>query len=238
MADPDKTLELVERAIELGNGGDPEDFNEWRETARVALRLALGEDDPTLTRFDAIKYSLGMWTNSTPRSAFDAARRRGVQRALALLSAVRTELEVRQPSSPSVNVSALHPWVAGMAASLWAGGYHRQAVEEAARSVEVHLRAKLALPGGTGAPLVTNAFSLKDARPGDPRLRSREFVEGSESWTNAHEGAMLFGRGCMMRVRNLYSHGHEPSEQEALEALAALSLLARWIDQAEVDSLP
>jgi len=40
----------------------------------------------------------------------------------------------------------------------------------------------------------------------------------------------------MMRVRNLYAHGHEPTEQEALEALAALSLLARWIDDADVGS--
>ncbi len=47
---------------------------------------------------------------------------------------------------------------------------------------------------------------------------------------------MSFGRGCMMRVRNLYSHGHEPTEQEALEALAALSLLARWIDDAGVET--
>lgn len=45
---------------------------------------------------------------------------------------------------------------------------------------------------------------------------------------------MAFGRGCMMRIRNLYTHGQEPSEQEALEALAALSLLARWCDNTVV----
>lgn len=45
---------------------------------------------------------------------------------------------------------------------------------------------------------------------------------------------MSFGQGCMKRIRNLYVHGHEPSEDEALEALAALSLLARWIDEAAV----
>lgn len=37
-----------------------------------------------------------------------------------------------------------------------------------------------------------------------------------------------------MRIRNLYSHG-EPDPEHALEALAALSLLARWIDDAEVE---
>lgn len=137
--------------------------------------------------------------------------------------------------SATVDVGALHPWVAGMATTLWSGGHRRQAVEEAARSIEVQLRAKLGIPSGTGAPLVTSAFSPKDARPGEPRLRFTEFPTGSESWTNAHEGAMAFGRGCMMRIRNLYNHGHEPSDQEALEALASLSLLARWIDESEVD---
>jgi hypothetical protein len=39
----------------------------------------------------------------------------------------------------------------------------------------------------------------------------------------------------MMRVRNMYTHGHEPAEHEPQEALAALSLLARWIDDAEVE---
>jgi len=234
-ADPARARELIGRAIDLANDGDPQDFNEWQEKSRVALRVALGEEDPTLGRFDEIRYSLSMYAMDTPDSAFDAARRAGVRRAVALLAAVRTELELMQPSAPSVDVAALHPWVGGMAASLWAGGHHRQAVEEAARSVEVQLRAKLGLSGGTGAPLVTNAFSSKDPKPGEPRLRFREFVEGSEGWTNAHEGAMAFGRGCMMRIRNLYAHGQEPEEQEALESLAALSLLARWIDQAEVE---
>jgi hypothetical protein len=46
---------------------------------------------------------------------------------------------------------------------------------------------------------------------------------------------MFFAQGCMMRIRNLFEHhDDEPSEQVALECLAALSLLARWIDEAEV----
>lgn len=46
---------------------------------------------------------------------------------------------------------------------------------------------------------------------------------------------MHYGRGCMMRIRNLVEHHHdELPEQEALECLASLSLLARWIDEAVV----
>lgn len=41
-------------------------------------------------------------------------------------------------------------------------------------------------------------------------------------------------RGCFLRIRNLYTHNQGDTEQEDLEALAALSLLARWIDSAEI----
>ena len=39
----------------------------------------------------------------------------------------------------------------------------------------------------------------------------------------------------MQRIRNLYTHNAGRNEQEDLEALTALSLLARWIDDAEVE---
>jgi hypothetical protein len=49
---------------------------------------------------------------------------------------------------------------------------------------------------------------------------------------------MNFGAGCFMAIRNPVGHlpndEHELTEQEALERFAALSLLARWIDQAGV----
>jgi hypothetical protein len=145
------------------------------------------------------------------------------------------ESDQRVLAGSSFDDLRLHPWVARAAASLWETGHRRQAVEEAARSIETHLRARLNVDGGTGARLVTDAFTTSDPRPGRPRLRFRQVAPRSESWTNAHEGAMSFGRGCMMRVRNMYTHGHEPAEHEPQEALAALSLLARWIDDAEVE---
>lgn len=225
---------LLSRAIELAKNGSPANFASWHETARMALRVTYGEGDKMLERFDAIKYRPGFYSSDTPRSVFENARRAGVQLAIALLNAAVDETRALVPPIVSVDLGLLHPWVAGVATSLWNGGHHRQAVEEASRQVEVQLRAKLGLDGKTGASLVTEAFSPRDPTASSPRLRFNEFPLGSESWTNAHEGAMSFGRGCMMRVRNLYTHGHEPTKQEALESLAALSLLARWIDEAVV----
>src|SRR4051794_26121478 len=101
-ADVTRARELLRQAVELANDGNPSNFNEWLETARVALRVAVGEGDPMLERFDAIKYSLGIWTDSTPQSAFDNARRAGVRRASAILKAAQTELDVSNPNAPTV----------------------------------------------------------------------------------------------------------------------------------------
>jgi len=49
-------------------------------------------------------------------------------------------------------------------------------------------------------------------------------------------GALSFGVGCFQAIRNRVGHlpdeRHTLTEQDALQRLAALSLLARWIEQA------
>jgi hypothetical protein len=130
--------------------------------------------------------------------------------------------------------ASMHAWVAEVAESLWADGHYRQAVCDAARAIEVKLRSKLCVQGKTAAKMVTEAFGARPPQPGSPRLRFMGFEPGSDDWVNAHEGALFFGRGCMMRIRNLWTHGYEPGIDEAADALAALSLLARWIDDAQV----
>jgi hypothetical protein len=53
------------------------------------------------------------------------------------------------------------------------------------------------------------------------------------------QGVSDFGAGCFSAIRNPL--GHRPNEeveldeQTALERLAALSLLVRWIDEAQVE---
>jgi len=43
----------------------------------------------------------------------------------------------------------------------------------------------------------------------------------------------------MEGIRNISTHvTNEPDEQAALEQLAALSVLARWIDEAEIETCP
>ncbi len=69
----------------------------------------------------------------------------------------------------------------------------------------------------------------------EPRLRIPNLEGGEDTHRSAHEGALHFGRGCFMAIRNIVTHTlTQPEEQPGLEALAALSVLARWIDAAEV----
>ncbi len=57
----------------------------------------------------------------------------------------------------------------------------------------------------------------------------------TQDWKSAHEGAAFFGRGCSLGIRNLVSHNIDPlPEQVGMEYLAALSVLARWVDEATV----
>ena len=50
-------------------------------------------------------------------------------------------------------------------------------------------------------------------------------------------GVMDYARGCARRIRNLGLHhpdNREPHPGDAIETLSALSLLARWITDADV----
>lgn len=88
-----------------------------------------------------------------------------------------------------------------------------------------------------GSSSIGEAFSEKAPTSNSPRLRFAGLKERTEDWHNAVDGARYFGMGCEKGIRNLVTHGgRKPDEQTALEMLAALSLLARWIDEVEVET--
>lgn len=237
MATSSPKRDRIRRLIEEAKGLPDDQTNAWKERARLAVSGAYGEGSDQLGRFDKIRWTLPMVTDSTPRSAYAEARRGGLRRAVELLQAFVEDLEEREgaPTLPGLDPAELHPWVAESAARLWQDGHQRQAVQAAATSVETWLRTRTGMHQGSITSLIGSVFSASDPTPDMPRMRFAGFdpVE-SDGWTNAHEGAGAFGRGCFLRIRNLYTHHDGDTEQEDLEALAALSLLARWIDGAEV----
>jgi hypothetical protein len=146
---------------------------------------------------------------------------------------------ILEPVGPTLAAARLHPWVWDAAAKLWDDGHYAQALQASASSVDGQLQAKLGRDDISGADLVTQAFTLTPPEPGKPRLRFPDLPEGSQAYKSDHEGAMSFGQGCMKGIRNPASHNRaKEDEQVALEQLAALSVLARWIDEAEVARSP
>ena len=176
----DRRIDLLARQIDEARDGKPEDFEGWKERTRAALRVAMGEDHPATLRFEEIPFGLLVATTSTPQIDWDRARESGVHKAISLLEGCQHEIAASEPSSPSVAVEGLHPWIAGAVVGLWNDGHHRQAVDEATRAVEIRLKTRIGVDL-TGAPLLTEAFNPDDPKPGQPRLRFQEYEARSKA---------------------------------------------------------
>ena len=154
-------------------------------------------------------------------------------------------LRIFGPVGPTLAADRLHPWVWGAAANLWDDGHYVAAVEAAFKKMELQAQKKLrASKRRSGSDLFAQAFSPEDPKPDSPRLRFPDIdrAEAEETWNSAHEGAKHLGMGCAKGIRNPLAHPTEDTseigedeKQEALEQLAALSVLARWVDACEVD---
>lgn len=144
--------------------------------------------------------------------------------------------EILGPAGPSISAGRLHHWVWEAAASPWDAGLRRSAVQAAGSRVDYETQVKLRRTDVSGVDLARQAWSTDLPEANKPRLRPVGFgPPGSESYSSALNGAREFHAGAMLRIRNLATHGvDELDPQEALEQLAALSVLARWIETAEV----
>ncbi|MFF2025085.1 TIGR02391 family protein [Streptomyces sp. NPDC058171] len=158
------------------------------------------------------------------------------QRADAVL---HREAEIREnlgDNAPQLSAAALHPWVWDGARALWQSGHFREAVTAAARKVNAETQNKVSRKDTSETKLFQNAFSLT-TKQGEARLRLMP-DDGGDTFRSVHRGAMAFAEGCYAGIRNPNSHEDnlpELPEHEALEQLAAFSVLARWIDTADVE---
>jgi Protein of unknown function (Hypoth_ymh) len=143
-----------------------------------------------------------------------------------------------RPDSPDLVADQLHSWVWEAAAPLWYAGSRQGAVHAAARSVNARMQQKRGHKDKTDAALCREFFSLDEPAPGRPRLRFPGYSRTDSTWRSRQQGAMDFGAGCFQGVRNpaAHQHGLDLPEQVALEQLAAFSLLARWVDECDVET--
>ncbi len=150
------------------------------------------------------------------------------------------EQEVREnlgENAPEISAAELHEWVWSGAKSLWQSGHFREAVEGAIKKLNAEAQNKVGRRDVSETDLFKQAFSLDSAAPGKARLR-RMAPDASDTYKSVQRGAMAFAEGVFAGIRNPLSHeaDQELSEQEALEYLAALSVLARWVDGSTVEA--
>jgi len=136
-------------------------------------------------------------------------------------------------NAPTLDASRLHPWAWEGARSLWQSCHYREAVTAAARKVNAETQNKLGRRDVSELDLFNQAFSDDEPRVGKPRLRLPE-DDGGKSALSVRRGVRCFAEGCFAAIRNPASHDdlEELPEGEALEQLAAFSVLARWVGRA------
>lgn len=152
------------------------------------------------------------------------------------------EQEVKEglgENAPELSAAELHPWIWSGAKSLWQSGHYREAVEGAIKKLNAETQNKVARRDLSETDLFKQSFSLDEPRAGKTRLR-RMKDDGSDTYRSVQRGAMNLAEGVFAGIRNPLSHeaDQELSEQAALEYLAALSVLARWVDASNVETAP
>ncbi|WP_219814634.1 TIGR02391 family protein [Rathayibacter sp. AY1D4] len=139
-------------------------------------------------------------------------------------------------AAPAMTASGMHPWIWDAARSLWTSSHFRQAVSAAAAKVNAEAQNKLGRRDVSETDLFNQAFSSNAPAADKPRLKLAG-DDGGKTALSARRGVMAFAEGCFAAIRNPASHDYldELAEAEALEQLAAFSLLARWVDGATVE---
>ncbi|WP_236246951.1 MULTISPECIES: TIGR02391 family protein [unclassified Streptomyces] len=169
--------------------------------------------------------------------AGEAMARNEVQRGLGILAAMDEWATRLTPDAPTLAADQFHPWVWQPAAPLWAAEARQDAVLAAARTVNRRLQQKLGRHDIGETDLCLQTFDTKDPVAGKPRLRFPG-DRNTPTWRARQEGAKYLAAGAFLAIRNVAAHEDEVSwsEQEALEHLATLSVLARWIFECTVES--
>jgi len=139
-------------------------------------------------------------------------------------------------NAPQISASDLHPWIWGGASSLWQSGHYGEAVEGAIRKLNAEMQNKVGRREVSETDLFNQAFRLEAVQPENPRLR-RMTPDDSKTYKSVQRGAMSLAVGVFAGIRNPLVHEdeHDLTEQQALEYLASLSVLARWVDDATVE---
>jgi hypothetical protein len=159
-----------------------------------------------------------------------------INRALRLLTAGQSMAQAAERlGQPALLMGVLHPVVYTVARPLWDTGNFRHAVADAATNVSQSTQRRLKRYDVSDRALMAEVFSDKDPERGKSRLRCPG-KRNSETVKSMQEGAKLFAMGTFHAVRNPAHHSIGDGEPvAAFEDLAALSKVARWVEDWYVD---
>lgn len=137
--------------------------------------------------------------------------------------------------APALSAAELHPWVWSGASSLWHSEHFRQAVEGAIRKLNAETQNKLGRRDSSETDLFNEA-SEQPATEKKPRFH-RLSDDGRNIFKTVQLGARTFAKGVFVGIRNplAYEVEQETPERQALEYLAGLSVLARWVDESKLE---
>jgi hypothetical protein len=179
------------------------------------------------------------WRTEVPDTSASNRWARHREAALRAREILVREQEIKAnlgDDAPEIPAARLHPWAWRGASSLWASGHYREAVGGAARKLIAEAQNKVGRRDLSETKLFQEALTGKAAEPGKARLR-RMNPDGSDTYKSVQRGAIALAEGIFAGIRNPLSHvaDQEIDEQVALEYLAALSVLARWVDESNVE---
>jgi len=150
----------------------------------------------------------------------------------------RLDIKIRRAEAeapPTIGAASMHPLVWGAARSLWVDGHFRQAIATATETLIAQVKARTGRYDLPETSLWQQAFSDKAPEPGKSRLRWPGDPTVNQDVKNMNDGLRFFAPGVQMLIRNPATHSiDEMQEQDALERLSALSLLARWVETCQV----
>lgn len=180
------------------------------------------------------------WHTEVPDTSANNRWSRHREGAIRAREELAREQEIKQnlgENAPELSATQLHPWIWSGASSLWQSSHYHEAVGGAIRKLNAETQNKLGRRDVSETDLFKQAFTLAAPVPGKSRLR-RMAVDRSKTYESIQRGAMALAEGVFAGIRNPISHevDQELTEQEALEYLAVLSVLARWVDESEVEA--
>lgn len=162
-----------------------------------------------------------------PQDVFDAC-----DQMLGALDAMAAKARALAP--PTLTPDTFHPLIWGAAGSLWNDGHRRQAVASAAEALISQVKVRTSRNDVAETDLWKQVLSSDPPAVGRPRLRWPG-DDDDRTVKSMRDGLRMYAPGLQMTVRNMAIHtSGDMSQQEGLERLAALSLLARWLDDCEL----